>query len=139
MGKDRQGNGTEELIEFIKKLNFERINFYWLVMCNNEPCGVICLNRVDRINNNAFLGIYKNPFSEKADLGNILINSLKYVAFKAAKLHTLKLEVIADNGKARNFYKKSGFSEEGRLKGFVHINRERRDVIIMGIFSDASQ
>lgn len=128
----------KEHLEFIKNLGSEKINFYWLVMRNNEGCGVVCLNRVDKRNKNAFLGVYKNPFLKKDGLGKLLIKSLKYIAFTRAKLHTLKLEVIATNERARNFYKKSGFLEEGRLRDFVCINRKRIDVIIMGIFNDAN-
>lgn len=58
---------------------------------------------------------------------------LQGLAFDTAHLHTLKAEVIETNKRAINFYKKSGFSEEGRLKEFVFKDGKWQDVIVIGI------
>jgi len=50
-------------------------------------------------------------------------------------LHSLKLEVIEDNKKAIEFYKKKGFEEEGRLREFVLKHGKWLGVIIMGIIN----
>jgi UDP-4-amino-4,6-dideoxy-N-acetyl-beta-L-altrosamine N-acetyltransferase len=49
------------------------------------------------------------------------------------KLHTLKLEVLENNERAINFFKKLGFKEEGRLREFVFKEDIWYDAIIMGI------
>lgn len=121
----------EEHCNFIKKLEEDNKNFYWLVKNKNEYVGVVCLSRVDFKNKNAYLGIYSNPQLKAA--GSLLIKCLKGIAFDIAQLHTLKLEVIEDNEKALNFYKKSGFKKEGKLKDYVFKNGKYENVIIMGI------
>ena len=55
------------------------------------------------------------------------------MAFEHLKLHTLKLEVLENNERAINFFKKLGFKEEGRLREFVFKEDIWYDAIIMGI------
>ena len=124
----------EEHYKFIEGLRNEIKNFYWLVRKNRENIGTISLNRVDFKNSNAYIGIYTNPYL--SGMGRLLIECLKKLAFDVGKLHTLKLEVIEDNEKAINFYKKAGFKDEGRLKEFVFKTNKWLDVIVMGIIND---
>lgn len=124
----------EEHSKFIEKLKYDNKNYYWILKSKNGECmGTISLNRVDFRNKNAYFGIYSNPFMKGA--GSLLIECLKKLAFDIANLHTLKLEVIDSNERAINFYKKSGFIEEGRLKEFVFKDDKWYDVIVMGILN----
>ncbi|MDN5310372.1 MAG: UDP-4-amino-4,6-dideoxy-N-acetyl-beta-L-altrosamine N-acetyltransferase [Methanolobus sp.] len=123
----------EEHSNFIKSLRSNDRNYYWLVQKGHEYIGVISLNKIDSKNKNAYLGIYSNPYCKIKDKGSLLIECLKKLAFDTVKLHTLKLEVMCKNEKAINFYKKSGFEEEGRLRGFILKDNNWHDMIIMGI------
>ncbi len=124
----------EEHSQFTERLKNDDRNFYWTVRHGGgEYCGVISLNKVDFKNKNAYLGVYANPGSRLPGAGRILVECLKNVAFDMARLHTLKLEVIYGNDRAVDFYRKSGFAEEGRLKEFVFKKGGWYDVIIMGI------
>ena len=125
---------TGEHIPFIENLKKDNSNFYWLVKRNDEFIGVISLNRVDFENKNSYLGIYSNFKIRK--VGDLLIDCLKKVTFEVANLHTLKLEVIEDNKKALNLYKKAGFKKEGELKDFVFKNGRYKKVILMGIINN---
>lgn len=120
-----------EHINFVEKLKNETKDFYWLVNDNENYIGVIYLNKVDFIHKHAYLGIYANP--KLKGVGSILMDCLKKLAFKIAKLHTLKLEVIETNERAIKFYKKHSFKEEGRLKEFVYRDGRWLDVIVMGV------
>ncbi len=123
---------SNEHKNFINKLKKNNTDFYWLVKDKKgSNIGVIYLNRVDFLHRNAYLGIYKDP--NLSGVGELLMDSLKEIAFKIAKLHTLKLEVIETNKEAIRFYKKMGFKEEGRLKEFVYRDGKWLDVIIMGL------
>ena len=121
--------------EFIKKLKNDEKNFYWVVKSREGSyLGVVSLNKLDTLHKHAYLGIYSNP--KFKGVGKILMRALKELAFKIAKLHTLKLEVIETNRHAIEFYKKQGFKEEGKLKEFVYKNNKWLDVIIMGIINE---
>jgi UDP-4-amino-4,6-dideoxy-N-acetyl-beta-L-altrosamine N-acetyltransferase len=127
----------EEHNVFIENLKNDNKNSYWLIKhkVEDDYIGVIYLNRIDFINKNACLGIYVNPFLKKTGIGRILIKYLIKLTFNILKFHTLKLEVLENNEKAINFYKKSGFSEEGRLKEFISKDKKWNNVIIMGIIN----
>jgi UDP-4-amino-4,6-dideoxy-N-acetyl-beta-L-altrosamine N-acetyltransferase len=124
----------EEHAEFVQKLKQDTKNFYWLVKSKDDLyLGMISLNRVDSRNKNAYLGIYANPDRKMARAGNVLVKCLKKLAFNIAGLHTLRLEVTSNNERAINFYKRSGFSEEGKLREFVLKDEKWHDVIVMGM------
>lgn len=124
----------EEHSQFIAGLSTDNKNFYWLVKGGEgEYPGVIYLNRIDLTNRNAFLGIYANQDRKPSGAGSLLMDCLKSIAFGRWKLHTLKLEVLETNVRALDFYAKSGFAEEGRLREFVFREGRWHDVIIMGI------
>lgn len=125
----------EEHFNFIENLQKDNKNFYWMVYKDEKFIGVISLNNIDIKNKNAYLGIYSNPFCEMKNKGSLLINCLKEVAFDIVELHSLKLEVIENNKRAVDFYKKIGFEEEGVLREFVHKDGKWLSVIIMGIIN----
>jgi len=119
---------------FIRDLRESRSDYYWLAKNDSgRYIGVIYLKRLNRKNKNAFLGIYVNMYKKSPGSGTQLVESIKKIAFEAAKLHTLKLEVLKDNFTAISFYKKSGFKKEGELKEFVFKADRWTDVIIMGM------
>ncbi|HEY9206263.1 MAG TPA: UDP-4-amino-4,6-dideoxy-N-acetyl-beta-L-altrosamine N-acetyltransferase [Candidatus Methanoperedens sp.] len=126
---------AEEHSNFIVKLKEDNKNFFWLVKNNEEPIGVISLNRTDFANKNAYLGLYVNPDYKVLGAGQILMGCIKKLAFDKINLHGLRLEVIDGNERAKNFFKKSGFTEEGRLKDFVIKDCRWQDVIVMGILN----
>ncbi|WP_129597817.1 UDP-4-amino-4,6-dideoxy-N-acetyl-beta-L-altrosamine N-acetyltransferase [Methanohalophilus profundi] len=127
----------EEHTQFINSLKLDTKNCYWLVSNKKEEhIGVIYLNKIDFRNKNAYLGIYNNPNCKLKNRGSILINLIIELSFSLYELHTLKLEVIENNERAINFYKKAGFIQEGRLKEFVLKNGSWHDVIVMGLTND---
>ena len=128
---------SKEHANFLSNLITEKNNSYWVAENGDEIfLGTISLNKIDFKNKHAYIGIYSNPYNEIKNRGHLLIQCIKNLAFEIAGLHTLKLEVIANNQKAINFYKKSGFNEEGRLKEFVFKDGQWHDVIVMGIMND---
>jgi UDP-4-amino-4,6-dideoxy-N-acetyl-beta-L-altrosamine N-acetyltransferase len=128
---------TEEHAMFMAGVINDNKNSYWLARNKNGECiGVISLNRLDFNNENAYFGIYANPDCKMQGVGHTLIDCLKKLAFHTANLHTLKLEVIEANEQAVNFYERSGFSREGRLKECILKGGKRQDVLVMGIMRD---
>lgn len=123
---------------FIGKLGTDGVNSYWLVKDGaGAAClGVVYLNRISAANRSAFLGIYGNPDSGLPGKGEALMRALRHLAFKVLRLHTLKLEVIADNLRAVRFYKRCGFKREGVLKEYVRRGGKYVDVVIMGLVNE---
>lgn len=119
---------------YIKNLVREKRNFNWLLKNKKgDHIGVVSLNKIDYANKNAYFGIYTDPFSKIPGAGSMLMDCLKKIAFDFAGLHTLRLEVIDSNRRAKKFYDKMGFKYEGRLKEFVLKHDEWIDVVVMGM------
>jgi sialic acid synthase SpsE len=76
------------------------------------------------------------PFiiAEMSGNHNQLLDRALVVVEAAAKAGVA--EVIETNERAISFYKKTGFSEEGRLKEFVFKDGRWLDVIVMGIIGE---
>lgn len=126
--------GSKEHRSFINLLRKDKRNFYWLVKNESgKEMGVISLNKIEQIHKRAHLGIYVNPGLNNKGIGRKLIRVLKSLAFEQLKLRTLKLEVISANKRAINFYLKSGFKVEGRLKDYIFRDNKWLDVVLMGI------
>jgi len=124
----------EEHLEFMKKLEDDNSNFYWLVRNKkNKNIGVVSLTRVDFKNKNSYFGIYSDLYQNTSMDNYLLIESIKELAFDKIGLLNLRLEVMSNNERAINFYKKAGFIEEARLKDFVFKDGLWIDVIVMGI------
>lgn len=126
----------DDHLNFIKNLQQDNKNFYWVVKTQEEPVGVISLNKVDYNNKNAYIGLYGNMLSSIKGKGSLLMRSLIYMGFEIIKLHALKLEVFENNQVAVNLYKKFGFEEEGLMKDFVFRNNQWINVRIMGKIND---
>lgn len=122
-----------EHYHFIQRLAESQRDFYYLLYSREQAIGVLCLNRVDFRNCNAYFGIYANPEERIHRAGVLLEKAALHLAFDIAQLHTLKLEVIEDNERALNFYRRMGFQEEGRLKEFVFKDNQWKDVVVMGM------
>lgn len=120
----------EEHLNFLNQLKTDQTSKYWMV----EDKGVVSLRRIDLKNGNAYLGIYKNPFSNEKSTSKVLMKCLLNKSFDELNLHTLKLEVFSDNPRAVSFYNKCGFNQEGRLREFIkRDNGVYADLILMGI------
>lgn len=127
----------EEHNGFIENLRVDFKNSYWLVKHKEYgDLGVIYLNKIDLKNKNAYLGIYGNPENDVKGKGSMLGKAILTLAFDKLSLHSLKLEVIKDNERALNLYRKLGFSEEGKLREYIFKDDEWKDVIVMGLVNE---
>lgn len=108
-------------------------NRSYLMLKGDAIVGVASLHRIDRRNEFAFLGLYRNPFSKAPSLGRLLLTAISRLAFQHFGLHSLKLEVAADNRTAIKLYEAFGFLHEGRWRECVRRDMEFVDLIAMGL------
>ncbi len=123
----------EEHRKFVESLKKSTQSVYWMIRMADKHVGVLYLNRVNFEQRHAYFGIYANPFNKIPGAGSVLCKLAIKLVFKILSFHTLKLEVMEDNEKAINLYKKFGFREEGRLREFVRRGGKWIDVVIMGM------
>ncbi|GMN90424.1 UDP-4-amino-4,6-dideoxy-N-acetyl-beta-L-altrosamine N-acetyltransferase [Francisella sciaenopsi] len=111
----------QDHLNFIEELMYDKYKKYFLVKNRNVNIGVVYLDNIK--NDEAIMGIYSNP--ELRGQGTLLLNALLDYSFMSLNLQRIKLEVYADNCRARSLYGKYGFIENG-VK-FVN----RKEVICM--------
>ncbi|MBT5491830.1 UDP-4-amino-4,6-dideoxy-N-acetyl-beta-L-altrosamine N-acetyltransferase, partial [bacterium] len=93
-------------LKFIENLKYDENNKYFLVQENKINIGVIYFNKIDYKQKECYFGLYANPFINIAGVGSILEEvCIKYI-FDILKLDKLKLEVLEENIRAINLYKK---------------------------------
>jgi UDP-4-amino-4,6-dideoxy-N-acetyl-beta-L-altrosamine N-acetyltransferase len=94
--------------DFIQTLESDAKRRYFLVKQHKNIIGSINFSQIDLYNSVEF-GIYTNPFESLKGSGAILEAVATHYAFRELGVNKLKLEVLSDNERAINFYKKCGF------------------------------
>lgn len=125
----------ESHLAFMARQHQDTRNINYLCQDNAGPVGVVSLHRLDWNNRLAWLGIYRNPFRHDKGLGARLLSAVNQLAFDVAQLHTLKLEVAADNKRAIKAYQEAGFRHEGVWREAVYrpLTTNYVDLVLMGI------
>jgi len=121
----------DEHFAFVDSLKTDDKNLYFSFYIDNKLIGVSSLNHIDKKNKKAFLGIYTDPSLNIPYKGTNIINCIMKIAFRKLKLKNLFLEVLENNIKAINFYKKNGFQICGIMKKSFCKNRKMIDIILM--------
>ncbi|RDU66368.1 hypothetical protein CQA53_03875 [Helicobacter didelphidarum] len=122
-------------LNFIKSLQQDKQNKYFLVQEHGLDIGVISLIRINLKHSHAYLGIYKNPLihtqknrenntllpcntsaKTSQSYGTKLMKVIKHIAFQEYNLNMLYLEVVETNMRAIQLYKQEGFEYLGTLK-----------------------
>lgn len=84
---------------------------------------------------NIFIGIGNNSNQSKG-YGKIALSLLLNFAFNELNLYRLQLQVIEYNNRAINLYRSFGFIKEGSLRGFIHRDNKRYDMIVYSLLRD---
>lgn len=125
----------EAHLAFMQRQQHETRNFNYLCQDERGAAGIVSLHQLDWHNRIAWLGIYRNPSRHGERLGARLLAAVGQLAFEVARLHTLKLEVAADNERAIQAYERAGFRHEGAWREAVCRPDQHRfiDLLLMGI------
>jgi diamine N-acetyltransferase len=103
----------------------------FIIFYNSKKVGRIYIYNIDFLNEKGEFGIVlEKNYSGKGIAFKASKLLLNYV-FKNLKINKINLEVLSDNTKAINLYKKIGFKQEGYFKEEIYKNGEFKDVIRM--------
>lgn len=122
-------------LAYMARQHAQTCDFNYLGRDAGGTLGVVSLHRLDMRNGTAWLGIYRNPFREELGLGRRLLQAIAELGFGRLGLHTLKLEVVADNLTAIAAYRRFGFTEEGRWREAILRDDRRYDLLLMGLLA----
>lgn len=102
---------------------------------NNEPRGIVQINRIDIVHETAEWGFYIGD-SYKKGLGTLLAyHGLRYI-FEDLSIRKLNAQVLSTNLTSLKFHEKIGFNQEGILQSQISREQELIDVYLYALFND---
>jgi UDP-2,4-diacetamido-2,4,6-trideoxy-beta-L-altropyranose hydrolase/UDP-4-amino-4,6-dideoxy-N-acetyl-beta-L-altrosamine N-acetyltransferase len=129
MWMNNQDNiSEEEHFEFINNLEIDIKRRYFLVKQKDNIIGSINFSEISHGESLEF-GIYSNPLINLKGSGSLLELVASQYAFLELDVKKINLEVLRDNKRAINFYKKCGFifleSQKNNQKNIMHMQKIR--------------
>lgn len=131
---------VKEWLEKDLEEELEKQTFHWFgirTLAGERLIGDIALDGIDWANGDSFVGI---SIGEKADwnkgYGTDAMRLILRYAFSELNLRRVSLTVFEYNPRGLRSYLKAGFTEEGRLRQYLHREGRRWDMIFMGILRE---
>jgi len=102
---------------------------------SSQPVGTIGFDRIDHVNQLAEYGnlLIGDKGSRRLGFAGEATSLLVSYGFNRLNLNRIFLHVLADNDRALKFYRRYGFSEEGRLHEAFFDQGAFRDVLVLAM------
>ena len=100
-------------LNFIETLRLSLNKQYLVVKKKDEFLGIVYFTNIDFDKEQSYFGLYSNPNERVSGVGVALEEVCSKYIFKLLMLNKIKLEVLSNNKRAINLYKKSGYREAG--------------------------
>lgn len=110
-----------QVADFVKN-SFNSENQNWAITDENDRyMGTISLKNISVSDRNAEYAIITRKCAHGTGLAYKATKEVIRYAFDELKLHRVYLNVLEENGRANNFYRKCGFQFEGTSVGHIYI------------------
>lgn len=123
----------EKVKTFIENSFNDENRHFAIVDLNDEYLGTISLKNISQKNKNAEYAIVTRKKAQGTGEALQATKELINYAFKELGLHKIYLNVLEDNIRARKFYEKCGFKQEGVAKDAVIIAGNYKSLVWYGI------
>ncbi|HIZ88784.1 MAG TPA: UDP-4-amino-4,6-dideoxy-N-acetyl-beta-L-altrosamine N-acetyltransferase [Candidatus Mucispirillum faecigallinarum] len=107
----------EEHYKFIQFLKHDKKQMYFVVLQNNIYLGVISFADINT--ESAYIGYYKNPFTNMHGIGRLLIKSAKNYAYNTLGLKEIYMEVFNNNDISKHCVLQEGFEEISKQNNLI--------------------
>lgn len=130
--------GTEFFEKMLKDESAAQHYFSIRALDDNRLLGDVGLNVINNWSSrDAFVGIgLGNREDWGKGYGTDAMQLILRFAFTEINLRRVTLTVFEYNPRAIRSYEKAGFQHEGRLRGLLHKDGKRWDLLVMGILHD---
>lgn len=126
---------SDEHLNWFKQLQNNPSSRSLLFYFEDQPYGVVNINRINPTNLTCDWGFYMGEEAAPKGLGTVLgYKALEYI-FKKLQMRKVCAEVLDYNEPSIHFHRKLGFIEEGCLREQVLKGGKYNDVILMGMFA----
>lgn len=121
-------------VNWFDSLKCDEKNDLKLFVEDNEPRGIVQINKINCIHQTAEWGFYIGDAYKKG-LGTLLAyHSLNYI-FDELNIRKLSAQVLSVNQKSFRYHRKVGFSQEGKLQQQIVRNDKFIDVYLFAQFN----
>lgn len=124
----------EKVSAFIENSFDEENKHFAIVDENDEYLGTISLKNISQKNKNAEYAIVTRKKAQGTGIARKATQELLNYAFEELELHKVYLNVLSENTRARKFYEKCGFEQEGIAKEAVKIHGKYKSLVWYGVF-----
>lgn len=120
--------------QFIIKAKDDKANLHYAVCDdNNEYLGTISLKNISERDKSAEYAIIFRKKAIGTGVSMWATQKIIDIAFNELGLNRIYLDVLCDNKRAINFYKKVGFIQEGIWREHFYLNNSYRDVLWLSL------
>ncbi len=121
---------------WFKGLKEKQNSVYMVFELNQRPIGLVYFKDIDQKNEKCLFGFYLGEDDLPRGTGTIMgVLGLKYV-FENLDIRKLYGEAFAFNQSSINFFRRLGFTEEGRFTKHVLKSGKYEDVVIFALFKE---
>lgn len=126
----------EKVIDFIQHSFDEENQHFAIIDENDEYLGTISLKHISQKDRNAEYAIVSRKKAQGTGAAKQATQELLRYAFEELELHKVYLNVLEENARARKFYEKCGFVQEGFSKDAVRIHGKYESLAWYGIIKE---
>ena len=126
----------QSVMDWVNELRHQRSvsKIVFGIRVSNELVGMALLHELDQFQRKTIIGLYIGGASNQSrGIGFVATSLLIDYAFNGLDLRKISLEVISENNKAINLYKKLGFIHEGTKREDYFLDGKCFDVSIYGM------
>jgi len=98
--------------------------------------GSVSLWNINWVHQRSGIGIWILPMFWERGLGAKTITLIKIIGFNHLNLNRIEAHIAVKNDRSIKMFKKCGFIEEGTLKGYLNINGEFQDALLVACFKN---
>lgn len=123
----------EKVKIFIENSFDEENKHFAIVDTKDEYLGTISLKNISQKNRNAEYAIVTRKRAQGTGAAMQATQELLTLAFKELGMHKVYLNVLEENIRARKFYEKCGFKQEGIAQDAIRLHERYANLVWYGI------
>lgn len=129
----------EKVKAFIENSFDEESKHFAITDEQDEYLGTISLKHISQKDKNAEYAIVTRKKAQGTGVARQATQELLQYAFHELELHKVYLNVLSENVRARKFYEKCGFVQEGLSRDAVRIHDSYKNLMWYGIINEENE
>ncbi len=116
LDKINSSNDTKKFIEYTLEEFKKELAFHFVILYENEVCGIISFNEIKKDNGIGYIGYWIAKSYSNKGIASFCVKKLLDIGFKKLNLNKIEIRCAQNNHKSIAIPKKLGFTYEGTLR-----------------------